>query len=157
MTSQPMMGFTTMSLSCILMAVLLCLPGLVWLWARVLRKPKHCHAVCGQCQYIVEGLQTMFCPECGSDFRKVGIEMPHKRGRVEPVTFLALWTLLLGPVALCISGFIIAIGHDLIVSSLRDWLGLIVLIFWMVVYLGGMVLYWHLRVRRAADETSAAA
>ena len=144
-----------MSLSCILMALLLCLPGLVWLWWRVLRKPKHYHAVCGHCQYIVEGLQTMFCPECGSDFRKVGIEMPHKQDRVELATFLILWTVLLGPVALCISGLIIAIGHGSFVSSSGDWLGLVMVFFWMAVYLSGILLYWYLRVRQAANEAAA--
>lgn len=87
-----------------------CLLGLAWLWYRVLRTPKEQHAVCGHCQYIVEGLQTMFCPECGSDFRKVGIGTPGKRGQIEPVRFLVLWTVLLAPLVLIVSGLAIALG-----------------------------------------------
>ena len=102
---QPMM-----ELSCVAVIPLLCLLGLIWLWYRVLRKPKQQHAICGHCQYIVVGLETMFCPECGSDFRRVGIRAPDKRGRVEPGNFLAVWTILLFPVAMVIGGLMIAIG-----------------------------------------------
>ena len=102
----------------ILLAVPLpCLLGLAWLWYRVLRKPKHQHAVCGQCQYIVEGLQTMFCPECGGDFRKVGIETPGKRDQIGPVRFLVLWTVLLAPLALMVSVVAIALGPQRVTGA----------------------------------------
>ncbi|MGA2500705.1 MAG: hypothetical protein ABSH20_23450, partial [Tepidisphaeraceae bacterium] len=33
-------------------------------------------SVCGKCGYIVLGLPTFTCPECGSDLREVGILRP---------------------------------------------------------------------------------
>ena len=93
-----------------------CLLGLVWLWVRVLRKPTMQHAVCGHCQYIVEGLPTLFCPECGSDFRKVGIQTPSRQGHVEPANFLAAWTALLLPLAMLISGVVISIGPQRVIA-----------------------------------------
>lgn len=34
---------------------------------------------CGQCHYPVRGLPTFTCPECGSDLREVGIEVPPRQ------------------------------------------------------------------------------
>lgn len=36
------------------------------------------HSVCGRCGYIVTGLTTFVCPECGSDLRNVGIIRPTR-------------------------------------------------------------------------------
>lgn len=33
---------------------------------------------CGKCGYLVAGLSTFVCPECGSDLRVVGIVAPRK-------------------------------------------------------------------------------
>ena len=109
MTSQPAMGFSVVALIALIIP-LGCLVGLVWLWYRILRKPKHQHAVCGHCQYIVEGLPTMFCPECGSDFRKVGIVTPGRQATIKPTFFLPAWTVLLTPLALLISVLVVVIG-----------------------------------------------
>ena len=157
MTPQPMMGFTTMGFACVAVVPLLCLVLLVWLWVRVLRRPKHYHAVCGHCQYIVEGLETMFCPECGSDFRKIGIEMPYKKDRIEPATFVVLWTFLLLPIALLIGWPLVLIGRETIGPQSRGLLTALVVIFWALVYVAGIVEYWHTRRRRAAEEAAAKA
>lgn len=111
------MAATGMGFSCVVVIPFVCLMGLFWLWVRVLRKPKHYHSVCGHCRYIVEGLQTMLCPECGSDFHKVGIETPAKRGHVEPGFFLAVWTILLLPVALLIGGVVASLGPETVTAS----------------------------------------
>ena len=34
---------------------------------------------CGGCGYMVRGLSTLRCPECGADLREVGINKPAKR------------------------------------------------------------------------------
>ena len=48
--------------------------GLIWLLRRkpTERKPA-ADPTCGKCGYIVKGLTTFTCPECGSDLREVGI------------------------------------------------------------------------------------
>ncbi len=51
--------------------------------------------VCGKCSYPVHGLETMTCPECGSDLRAVGIYTPAMRHRLGPVARILLWTILL--------------------------------------------------------------
>ena len=38
-------------------------------------------AVCGACGYSTRGLSTLVCPECGGDFRRVGIVVPRPDGR----------------------------------------------------------------------------
>ncbi|MDB5354604.1 MAG: hypothetical protein JWN24_1057 [Phycisphaerales bacterium] len=55
---------------------------------------------CGKCGYMVRGLATFVCPECGSDLREVGIDTGHTR---QPAWVVALvlsisWTVLLLPV-----------------------------------------------------------
>lgn len=85
--------------------------SLAWLWYLVLRKLTMQHAVCGHCQYIVEGLQTMYCPECGSDFRKVGIVTPRRQAAIKPAFFQLAWLVLLTPFALSMSGAVIAMGR----------------------------------------------
>ena len=41
------------------------------------RKPKaQDAATCGQCGYVVRGIASMNCPECGADLREVGIVPP---------------------------------------------------------------------------------
>lgn len=87
-----------------------CLVGLGWLWWRVLRRPLQGMPTCGQCGYIVEGLSELTCPECGGDFRKVGIDTPRQRGAVGPAVFTTLWTLLLPILALVAIGLAIAFG-----------------------------------------------
>jgi hypothetical protein len=56
---------------------------------------------CGQCGYIVRGIATFVCPECGSDLREVGIDTGH--GRRPPwgaaLVLSIFWTAILVAVA----------------------------------------------------------
>jgi hypothetical protein len=57
---------------------------------------------CGKCGYSAEGATTMICPECGADFREVGLLVPGARpgiGRTEMVISWTLLVLLIGGVA----------------------------------------------------------
>jgi hypothetical protein len=38
-------------------------------------------STCGRCGYVVKGLTTFTCPECGSDLRDVGIHRPSRLSR----------------------------------------------------------------------------
>lgn len=52
--------------------------------------------MCGQCGYIVVGLPSSICPECGQDLREVGITYPPAvRERVTRAGLLLLWSVLL--------------------------------------------------------------
>lgn len=64
--------------------------GLIVLWIRVLRKPKAVGPSCGKCGYLVQGMSTFSCPECGSDLREVGIDTAKQRGTVRPGGVCAL-------------------------------------------------------------------
>ncbi|MDB5332169.1 MAG: hypothetical protein JWP03_3320 [Phycisphaerales bacterium] len=63
---------------------------------------------CGQCGYIVRGIATFICPECGSDLREVGIDTGHARqpAWVSTTILSILWTILLLPVAAWATGVI---------------------------------------------------
>jgi lipid-A-disaccharide synthase-like uncharacterized protein len=37
--------------------------------------------VCGQCGYVVRGISSLTCPECGSDLREVGVLAPTRRAQ----------------------------------------------------------------------------
>jgi hypothetical protein len=75
---------------------LLCVVGLVRLWWDVLVQLRPSQPPsCGKCGYNVAALTTMHCPECGGDFRTVGITAPHLDKRMHPAVFTAAWTLLL--------------------------------------------------------------
>jgi hypothetical protein len=51
---------------------------------------------CGRCNYIVRGVPTFTCPECGSDLREVGILTARSATRAAgPVPYIAIWTLVL--------------------------------------------------------------
>lgn len=65
--------------------------GLVATWW-IARRWAHLFARCGKCGYVVHGLERMYCPECGADFRKCGILKPINLTRKE---FVLLWTVLL--------------------------------------------------------------
>jgi hypothetical protein len=51
-------------------------------------------------------LESFTCPECGSDFREVGITTPALRRGPGPVTWAVLWTLFLPSPALWMSGLV---------------------------------------------------
>lgn len=65
---------------------------------------------CGQCGYAVEGLETLKCPECGADLRKVGIVTPQSGRGLRPVVLVVLlglaWTLLVPAIGLPVSLFV---------------------------------------------------
>lgn len=90
--------------------VLGCLVGLTYLWVRVLRNPGGGEPSCGSCGYAVQGLSALTCPECGSDFRRVGIDTPRQRGSVGPGVFSTLWTLMLPMPALAAIGLTMVFG-----------------------------------------------
>ncbi|MCP3906319.1 MAG: hydrogenase maturation nickel metallochaperone HypA [Planctomycetes bacterium] len=77
-----------------LVTLVLASGGLIWIWVRVAQSGRRRRPGCGQCGYDVALLETMTCPECGSDFRAVGITRSAPAG-VRPWVFVALWTLLL--------------------------------------------------------------
>src|SRR5688500_245114 len=58
--------------------MLVALAGVIY---TALRKPRRAAVAgepgCGQCGYSTRGLTTLICPECGSDFRRVGIATTH--------------------------------------------------------------------------------
>src|SRR5687768_8193859 len=51
---------------------------------------------CGACGYIVRGIESLRCPECGSDLRAVGIDVGRRRGRFTPPGPLAHWLTVVG-------------------------------------------------------------
>ena len=79
-----------------------CLVGLIFLWVRALRRSRGDLPTCGRCGYAARGVSTLNCPECGADYREVGIVTPKQRGSVGPVLFVILWTVLL-PLPSCVS------------------------------------------------------
>ncbi len=90
------MGVSIFPIALVGLGLLLgCVVGLGVLWYRVLRNPRDGLPTCGRCGYAVHGLTAMTCPECGCDFRQVGIDTPKQRGTVGPAWFLILWTMLL--------------------------------------------------------------
>lgn len=59
-------------------------------------------AACGKCGYLVVGVPTFVCPECGSDLRVVGMTTPALAARSRGSTAGAIiaWTVLMLPLAL---------------------------------------------------------
>lgn len=70
---------------------------------------------CGNCGYIVRGITTLTCPECGGDLREAGIVTGRLRrpSNAPAILFCVLWTILLAPVAVMITA-----GVD---SALPHW------------------------------------
>ncbi len=75
---SPLFGLACFALPFVALALGL----IVFLLVRRARRPKE--SVCGRCGYIVHGLTTFTCPECGSDLREVGIVAgKSQKSRVE--------------------------------------------------------------------------
>ena len=55
---------------------------------------------CGNCGYLVHGLTTFTCPECGSDLREVGIVTEGFTKRMGPAGRTVTWSALLAVAAL---------------------------------------------------------
>ncbi len=65
--------------------------------------------VCGKCGYLVKGLTTFTCPECGSDLREVGIVTSGMRTPLSPLARAIIWTIVLPLPALLLSGLIVVL------------------------------------------------
>lgn len=66
---------------------------------------------CARCGYIVRGISTFTCPECGSDLREVGILPPGTPRPPGRLVRCAAWTLVLPVPAIVLSSALqIAIG-----------------------------------------------
>lgn len=63
---------------------------------------------CGSCGYAVEGLESLRCPECGSDLRQVGILTSRQAGSVPRPVWAVLYTILLPVPALILTAILAA-------------------------------------------------
>lgn len=90
----------------VLLAVVLLVVVLVVILTAVVggRRKRITVPSCGSCGYAVEGLETLRCPECGSDLRAVGIVTPATSGGVPRGVWAVLFTMFLPIPALIISG-----------------------------------------------------
>lgn len=72
------MYFVAISFIPLLIAIAIVLLGARAVWVSVtLPKKVPREAACGGCGYAVAGLDGSICPECGADFRRVGISTPQ--------------------------------------------------------------------------------
>lgn len=89
------------------------LAGLLYIGIRALKQPSLSHGLanCGRCGYGVRGNASLACPECGADFREVGIRSPNmNKPFIGPVLFIALWSLCLWIPGCVVSSVVIAAG-----------------------------------------------
>lgn len=85
-------------------------------------------SVCGKCGYIVKGLATLTCPECGSDLRDVGIVSPDRSTRWSGIIrYLRSSLLILGWTALCAALYMIFLVpyRTILFGPFRNFGGLI--------------------------------
>eukprot|EP00752_Nemacystus_decipiens_P015798 g14108.t1 len=93
--------------------------GLIYIWVRALKQPSYAQGLanCGRCGYGVRGSATMTCPECGADFREVGILSPLMRKTfISPALFIVLWSLCLWIPGCVVSSIALATGPQETVS-----------------------------------------
>ena len=97
---NPFSGYSSSGLlivGLLVVLVVLTVVGMLVFIKRRLRRDRDL-PICGQCGYAVRGVQTLICPECGSDLREVGIiaagKLPNWRPWPGAVTRFTLWTLL---------------------------------------------------------------
>ena len=69
---------------------------------------------CGKCGYIVIGLTTQICPECGSDLNVVGIIHPGNVRSWSRRTRLVLWTLIVLLLLFWVLGFAFHVAGGII-------------------------------------------
>src|SRR5258708_424025 len=79
--------------------------GLISLLRRkaTVRKPA-AEPTCGKCSYIVKGLTTFSCPECGSDLREVGIISASPTAQTSSGNPFLRWSLWAAPICLAMFG-----------------------------------------------------
>ena len=93
--------------------------GLIYIWIRALKQPSYAQglASCGRCGYGVRGSATMTCPECGADFREVGIRSPiMSKTFIGPALFIVLWSLCLWIPGCVVSSIALAAGPQQLVN-----------------------------------------
>lgn len=89
------------------------LGGLIYIWIKALTQPVLSQGLanCGRCGYGVRGTSTLQCPECGADFREVGIRSPTMRKSfIGPALFITLWSLCLWIPGCVVSSVVVSIG-----------------------------------------------
>lgn len=86
----------------LLLALLLSLGGLAYLWVRVFVARSSGLPACGACGYLVRGATGFISSECGADFREVGITSPKSGHGVSWSMFAVLWTMCL-PIPLLVA------------------------------------------------------
>ena len=74
------------------------------------RRPVRQEPSCGKCGYVVTGLPSFTCPECGSDLREVGILIAESRRPLSPLVKGIIWTIAFPLPALVLSSVITALG-----------------------------------------------
>lgn len=87
--------------------------GLIYIWIRALKQPTYSQGLanCGRCGYGVRGSATLSCPECGADFREVGIKSPAMtKAFIGPALFIILWSLCLWLPGCVVSSIALAVG-----------------------------------------------
>jgi hypothetical protein len=81
------------------------------------RRPAQQEPSCGQCGYVVTGLPTFICPECGSDLREVGIVTTQSPRALSPLAKGIIWTIAFPLPALLLGALITALGPHQLVES----------------------------------------
>jgi hypothetical protein len=74
---------------------------------------------CGQCGYCVRGLESMTCPECGSDLRVVGIVTPGVTRPLGKKMRLLGWTLFTPLITMLIGGVLMPLVGPQWLSTAR--------------------------------------
>jgi hypothetical protein len=86
---------------CLLLLMVLAVGGLL-VWRRF-RSGVWPDPRCGGCGYIVRGISSLTCPECGGDLREVGIIPAGTRRPIGRLTWVAIWSTILIPLAVILS------------------------------------------------------
>jgi len=134
-----------LGLPVILLLVVVWCFGFVRLWQGALRRPSDGLSQCGHCGYAVEGLETMQCPECGSDFRKVGIVTSARREPGTSIsTFGFVWAALTFPFVFITALLLKIVG----IAPLTAVVAISVYVAaWFIPYAIGMAIFLNFRRR----------
>lgn len=84
------MGVTSLILAVFLIVIVIAF----LLWRPSTTKSEAMEPVCGKCGYIVKGLPSSICPECGSDLKRVGIITHRSCSAISPILFILCWSVL---------------------------------------------------------------